>query len=130
MEYYKSFLKEQSLKDELKIIEKMEKVDNIKKLKKLTDTLNEFYITNKPISFTHELIRSGFLGIFEKDNKQFIERLVYPRYIGEITFGKDSDIENIEILDELFLKNMNVQFLAMALREAADYILLNDKTTH
>lgn len=70
MEYYKSFLKDKSLNDELKIIQKMEKVDNIKKLKKLTDTLNEFYITNKSINSIHDRIRSGFLGIFENENKQ------------------------------------------------------------
>jgi hypothetical protein len=62
--------------------------------------------------------------IYQQDQKQMIERLVYPRFSGEITFsGTASDIENI-VMDEDYL---NASDIATALREAGEYILSQSK---
>jgi hypothetical protein len=57
--------------------------------------------------------------IYEENGKQVIERLVFPRFKGEITFGKESDIENIEMIDECF----DVAILAKAMRSAGEFLI-------
>ena len=58
--------------------------------------------------------------IYTKNDKQIIERLVYPRFIGEITFNSPiSDVENISMID----KCDDIMLYAKAMREAGDYII-------
>ena len=57
--------------------------------------------------------------IYQENQKWFIERLVFPRFKGEITFGEESDIENIEMLDEC----TDVAVLAKAMRAAGEFII-------
>lgn len=57
--------------------------------------------------------------IFERNGKMFIERLKFPRFVGEITFGSESDIENVEMLDECD----DVLEIARAMRSAAEFML-------
>ena len=62
--------------------------------------------------------------IYTADNKQMIERLIYPKFTAEITFNSEiSDLENIQV-DEDFFDAMDI---ATAMREAADFILENSK---
>ena len=61
--------------------------------------------------------------IYTKQGIQYIERLVFPRFIGEITFGKDSDIENIQMID----KCIDLMLLAKIMREAGEFIFHNSK---
>ena len=61
--------------------------------------------------------------IYQKSGKNLIERLVFPRLIGEITFGLDSDIENIELIDHC----TDASLLARVMREAADFLMANSK---
>jgi hypothetical protein len=57
--------------------------------------------------------------IFEKKGKQFIERVVYPRFRGVITMGLLSDIEDIEILDNC----TDASVLARAMRSAGEFLI-------
>lgn len=58
--------------------------------------------------------------IYTKGNKQIIERLIYPRFKGVITFNsKLSDVEDIEMLDSC----NDVMLIAKAMREAGYYII-------
>jgi hypothetical protein len=62
--------------------------------------------------------------IYESENKQMIERLIYPKFIAEITFNSEiSDLENIEIDEDVW----NASDIAEAMREAGDFILENSK---
>jgi Helix-turn-helix. len=61
--------------------------------------------------------------IYEKDDKTYIERLVSPRFVGEITFGAKSDIENIEWIDSC----VEVMTIARAMREAGEFIATNER---
>ena len=56
--------------------------------------------------------------IYEENGKQIIERLVFPRFKGEITFGKESDIENIELYDEC----TDVMELARMMHSASEFL--------
>lgn len=47
-----------------------------------------------------------------------IERMVYPRFVGEITFGEFAVVENITMLD----KCTNVSLLAKCLKETNEYV--------
>jgi hypothetical protein len=58
-------------------------------------------------------------NIYQEGGLQIIERVVYPRFKGVITFGPLSDIEDIELLDNC----SNPLELAKAMREAGDYII-------
>lgn len=61
--------------------------------------------------------------IYEEKGKQIIERISYPRFKGEITFGKESDIENIEMIDHC----LDVSVLASMMQEAGEFIMKNNK---
>lgn len=63
--------------------------------------------------------------IYRIESRSHIERLIYPRFKGEITFGSHSDIENIEWIDEC----TDASTLAMAMREAGEYIAANSVHT-
>ncbi len=57
--------------------------------------------------------------IYKKDGKQYIERLVYPRFVGEITMGLLSDVENIQLIDNC----TDLAELARAMHAAAEYMV-------
>jgi hypothetical protein len=62
--------------------------------------------------------------IYESENKQMIERLIYPKFIAEITFNSEiSDLENIEIDEDVW----NASDIAEAMREAGEFILNSSK---
>ncbi|MEF9922942.1 MAG: hypothetical protein RR854_00010 [Muribaculaceae bacterium] len=56
--------------------------------------------------------------LFEKDGKQFIRRNKYPRFTGEVTFGPQSDIEDINIIDKC-----DGYELANAMRKASEFLI-------
>ena len=58
--------------------------------------------------------------IYQDGDRQIIERLIYPRFKGVITFNSPlSDIEEIELLD----KTNNPTEIARAMREAGDFLI-------
>ena len=58
--------------------------------------------------------------IYQKDNKQMIERLIYPKFTAEITFNSDiSDLENIEVDENVF----DASDIAKAMREAGEFVI-------
>jgi len=62
--------------------------------------------------------------IYQEGEKQIIERLIFPRFKGTITFDNDlSNIEEIDVIDDC----INVIELSKALREAGEYIVNNSK---
>jgi hypothetical protein len=62
--------------------------------------------------------------IYESENKQMIERLIYPKFTAEITFNSEiSDLENITLDEDVW----NASDIAEAMRETADFILENSK---
>lgn len=61
--------------------------------------------------------------LFEQDGKQMIRRNKYPRFIGEITFGQLSDIENIRYIDNC----TDPMELARAMQKAGEYIIKHSK---
>lgn len=62
--------------------------------------------------------------IYQKDNKQIIERLIYPKFTAEITFNSEiSDLENIQVDEDIF----DAMDLATAMRETAEFMLENSK---
>ena len=62
--------------------------------------------------------------IYESENKQMIERLIYPKFTAEITFNSDvSDLENIELDEDIF----DASDIAKAMREAGEFIVNSSK---
>jgi hypothetical protein len=62
--------------------------------------------------------------IYTAENKQMIERLIYPKFTAEITFNSEiSDLENIEIDEDVW----NAFDIAEAMREAGEFILNSSK---
>jgi hypothetical protein len=62
--------------------------------------------------------------IYEAENKQMIERLIYPKFTAEITFNSEiSDLENIQVDEDIF----DAMDIATAMREAGEFILNNSK---
>ena len=62
--------------------------------------------------------------IYTADNKQMIDRLIYPKFTAEITFNSEiSDLENIQVDEDIF----DAMDLATAMRETAEFILENTK---
>lgn len=57
--------------------------------------------------------------LFERDGKTMIRRNKAPRFIGEITFGPVSDIENIEMIDG----PVDPIELTKALRKAGEFLI-------
>jgi hypothetical protein len=63
--------------------------------------------------------------IYQSGDKKIIERLIYPKFKGVITFNSPiSDIEDIEVDEDI----LDAGDIATALREAGDF-LINYKTT-
>lgn len=60
--------------------------------------------------------------LFEIGDKQMIRRNKSPRFVGEVTFGQLSDIENIKWLDECTIDKMT-----SALRKAGEFLLKSSK---
>ena len=62
--------------------------------------------------------------IYTAENKQMIDRLIYPKFTAEITFNSEiSDLENIEIDEDVW----NAFDIAEAMREAGEFILNSSK---
>jgi hypothetical protein len=62
--------------------------------------------------------------IYTAENKQMIERLIYPKFTAEITFNSEiSDLENIQVDEDIF----DAMDIATAMRETAEFILENSK---
>lgn len=61
--------------------------------------------------------------LFERDGKQMIRRNKPPRFVGEVTFGEFSDIENIEYLDS----PANPVELARAMRKASEFLIKSSR---
>ena len=62
--------------------------------------------------------------IYTAENKQMIDRLIYPKFTAEITFNSEiSDLENIQVDEDIF----DASDIAKAMREAGDFILENSK---
>ena len=62
--------------------------------------------------------------IYQQDEKQFITRLVYPKFTAEITFNSNlSDLEHIEVHEDV----LDAMDIARAMREAGDYLLSVNK---
>ena len=60
--------------------------------------------------------------IYESENKQMIERLIYPKFTAEIIFNSEiSDLENIEIDEDVF----DAFDIETAIRETTEFILEN-----
>jgi hypothetical protein len=60
--------------------------------------------------------------IYTAENKQMIERLIYPKFTAEITFNSEiSDLENIEIDEDVF----DASDIETAIRETTEFILEN-----
>jgi hypothetical protein len=58
--------------------------------------------------------------IYESENKQMIERLIYPKFTAEITFNSEiSDLENITLDEDVW----NASDIAKAMREAGEFIV-------
>lgn len=58
--------------------------------------------------------------IYQEGDKQIIERLIYPRLKGVITFNSSiSDIEDIEVDEDI----LDAGDIATALREAGDFLI-------
>lgn len=66
--------------------------------------------------------KASVYELFEADGKQMIRRNKPPRFVGEVTMGQLSDIENIEWLDEASVTKM-----AESLRKAGEYLLKSSK---
>ena len=67
-------------------------------------------------------MESETFRIYTAENKQMIERLIYPKFTAEITFDGDvSDLENIEVDEDVF----DAMDLATAMRETTEFILEN-----
>lgn len=64
--------------------------------------------------------------IFDKDGKKYIERLKYPRFVGEITFGTTSDIEKVELIDVC----TDAAELARAMRQAGEFMVKRSRTLY
>ena len=66
----------------------------------------------------------GKFRIYTADNKQMIDRLIYPKFTAEITFNSEiSDLENIQVDEDIF----DAMDIATAMREAGEFILENSK---
>ena len=62
--------------------------------------------------------------IYKAENKQMIDRLIYPKFTAEITFNSEiSDLENIQVDEDIF----DASDIAEAMRETAEFILENSK---
>jgi len=63
--------------------------------------------------------QSDTYRLYTEGEKTMIERLKYPRWVGELTFGQLSDIENIEMKD-----NCNdIMEMARSMRMAGEFIV-------
>jgi len=64
--------------------------------------------------------------IYTAENKQMIERLIYPKFTAEITFNSQiSDLENIQVDEDVDV--VNFMDMATAMREAGEFLLENIK---
>ena len=64
--------------------------------------------------------------IFDKDGKKCIERLKYPRFVGEVTFGSISDIEKVNWLEGC----TDATELARAMRLAGEFMVKRSRALY
>ena len=62
--------------------------------------------------------QSDTYRLYTEEEKTMIERLKYPRWVGELTFGQESDIEHIVMKDNC----TDAMELARSMRSAAEFI--------
>lgn len=60
--------------------------------------------------------------LFEASGKQMIRRRKPPRFVGEVTMGRLSDIENIEWLDDASVSEM-----AEVMRKAGEFLVKSSR---
>lgn len=60
--------------------------------------------------------------LFEQDGCTMIRRNRPPRFIGRVTFGPDSDIELVEVLDAADAREM-----ASAMRKAGEFLIKSSR---
>ncbi|MEI7675748.1 MAG: hypothetical protein WCJ03_03120 [Bacteroidales bacterium] len=63
--------------------------------------------------------QSDTYRLYTEGDKTMIERLKYPRWVGELTFGQLSDIEHIELKDQC----KDVMEMARSLRMAGEFVV-------
>ena len=63
--------------------------------------------------------QKGKFRLYQENGETLIERMVYPRFTGRVTFGTLSDIEDVEMKDPL----RGVMDMATAMREAGEYLI-------
>lgn len=61
--------------------------------------------------------------LFERGGKQMIRRNKPPRFVGEVTFGELSDIENIEYLDSC----IDPAELERAMKKAGQFLIKSSR---
>lgn len=64
--------------------------------------------------------------LFDRDGNTWIRRNKYPRFIGRVTMGALSDIEDIEILDNC----TDVMKLASSMRKAGEFLRKRKRKSH
>lgn len=73
-------------------------------------------LTDKPFTMNK-------FEIYKESDKTMLRHNEFPRFVGQITFGELSDIENIVCIDEC----TDAQVWAKTMREAGDFIIdIND----
>ena len=60
--------------------------------------------------------------LFDKDGYVMIRRNKPPKFVGKVTFGKDSDIEDVEFIDPASATEM-----AKALRKAGEFLIKSSR---
>lgn len=60
--------------------------------------------------------------LFDKDGFVMIRRNKPPRFVGKVTFGKDSDIEDVEFIDPASVTEMT-----KALRKAGEFLIKSSR---
>jgi len=68
--------------------------------------------------------REPVYEVIPEDGKLLIRRNKFPRFIGEITFGSVSDIENVSMIDTC----VDVKLLGNAMRKAGEYLIKRNRT--
>ena len=63
--------------------------------------------------------REPIYEVIPEDGKLFIHRNKFPRFVGEITFGSISDIENLRMIDTC----VDVKVLGNAIRKAGEFLI-------
>ena len=95
----------------------LKKLFNIDKFKEFfTEQYKELSISIKPIKVEKEDVLQTF-EFYEEDSRFMLRRNKFPRFIGEITMGQLSNIEQIQWID-----TCTALQAATALRKAGEFL--------